>query len=224
MTTLVNTREEHITPQGGHKATMSVYVRNQDGQPVMPCTPAKARKLLRAGKARVVERCPFTIQLEWQCEGEVQEVTVGIDKGSHITGMCCVGNGTVLLAAEIHHRRDVKAKMDDRRDRRKRRRARKWYRAPRWANRASSTRSGRLPPSVKTNMEEVIRVVARIPLPISSMVIEDVQIDIARLNDPTLRGSRYQDPTRLDENLRIACLMRDGYTCQQCSKRNVRLP
>ena len=223
MTTLVNTREEHITPQGGPKATMSVYVRNQDGQPVMPCTPAKARKLLRAGKARVVERCPFTIQLEWQCEGDVQEVTVGIDKGSHITGMCCVGNGTVLLAADIHHRRDVKAKMDDRRDRRKRRRARKWYRAPRWANRAASTRSGRLPPSVKTNMEEVIRVVARIPLPISSMVIEDVQIDIARLNDPTLRGSRYQDPTRLDENLRLACLMRDGYTCQQCSQRNVRL-
>jgi len=55
------------------------------------------------------------------------------------------------------------------------------------------------------------------------MVIEDVQVDIARLNDPTLRGSRYQDPTRLDENLRIACLMRDGYTCQQCSHQNVRL-
>src|SRR5260370_30643118 len=137
MTTLVNTREEHITPQGGHKATMFVYVQNQDSQPVMPCTPAKARKLLRAGKARVAERCPFTIQLEWQCEGEVQEVTVGIDKGSHITGMCCVGNGTVLLAADIHHRRDVKAKMDDRRSRRKRCRARKRYGAPGARDRAS---------------------------------------------------------------------------------------
>jgi 5-methylcytosine-specific restriction endonuclease McrA len=27
----------------------------------------------------------------------------------------------------------------------------------------------------------------------------------------------------LDENLRIACLMRDGYTCQQCGKRKGRL-
>jgi hypothetical protein len=223
MITLVNTREEHITPQGGHKATMYVYVRDQDSQPLMPCTPAKARKLLRAGKARVVERCPFTIQLGWQCEGNVQEVRLGIDKGSHITGISCVGNGKVLLAAEIHHRRDVKEKMDDRRDRRKSRRARKWYRAPRFANRASSKRSGRLPPSVKANVEEVIRVVECIPLPISSIVIEDVQVDLARLNDSTLRGLRYQDPTRLDENLRIACLMRDGYTCQQCSKRNVRL-
>src|SRR5260370_35034264 len=96
MTTLVNTREEHITPQGGHKATMSVYVQNQDSQPVMPCTPAKSRKLLRAGKARVAERCPFTIQLEGQCEGEGQEATVVIDKCSHCTGKCFGSKVTCL--------------------------------------------------------------------------------------------------------------------------------
>ena len=63
--------------------------------------------------------------------------------------------------------------------------------------RALSKRSGRLPPSVKTNVEEVIRVVRKIPLPISHIVLEDVQIDIARLNNPNLKGSQYQDPTRL---------------------------
>jgi hypothetical protein len=63
-------------------------------------------------------------------------------------------------------------------------------------------------------VEEVIRVVRKIPLPIAQHIIEDVQVDIARLNNPTLHGSQYQDPTRLDENLRIACLMRDRYTCQ----------
>jgi RRXRR protein len=128
-----------------------VYVRNQDGQPLMPCTPAKARKLLRAGKASVVKRSPFTIQLAWLCEGHVQEVRVGIDKGSYTTGICCTGNEQVLLSAEIHHRRDVKAKMDDRRERRESRRGRKWYRPARFDNRASGKRSGRLPPSVKTN-------------------------------------------------------------------------
>jgi hypothetical protein len=66
---------------------MKVYVRNRDGTPLMPCTPAKARKLLRDGKAKVVERSPFTIQLLWDCEGHVQEVTLGIDKGSHVTGI-----------------------------------------------------------------------------------------------------------------------------------------
>ena len=202
---------------------MCVYVRNHDGAALMPCTPAKARKLLRAGRAKVVAYRPFTIQLTWQCEGKVQEITCGIDKGSSITGVACVGNGTVLLAAEIHHRRDVKDKMEDRRDRRKSRRARLWYRPARFLNRASSKRSGRLPPSIKTNVEEVIRVVRQLPLPISALVIEDVQVDIARLNNPTLQGPQYQDPTRLDENLRIACLMRDGYACQHCGKRGTRL-
>jgi RRXRR protein len=51
---------------------MNVYVRNHDGRPLMPCLPAKARKLLRAGKAKVVDRCPFTIQLLWQCEEHLQ--------------------------------------------------------------------------------------------------------------------------------------------------------
>ncbi len=118
---------------------------------------------------------------------------------------------------------DVKEKMNDRRDRRKSRRARKWYRAKQLNNRASSKRSERFPPSVKTNGEEVIRVVRKIPLPISHIVIEDVQIDIARLNNPNLKGSQYQDPTRLDENLRIACLLRDRYQCQQCEKLHCRL-
>ncbi len=202
---------------------MYVYVKNHDEAALMPCTPAKARKLLRAGKAKIVAYRPFTIQLNWQCEGCTQDVTCGIDKGSSVTGITCVGNGTVLLAAEIHHRRDVIDKMQDRRDRRKSRRARRWYRPARFLNRSSSKRGGRLPPSIKTNVEEVIRVVQRIPLPISFIVIEDVQVDIARLNNPELEGSHYQDPTRLDENLRIACLMRDGYRCQHCGKGGVRL-
>jgi len=39
---------------------------------------------------------------------------------------------------------------------------------------------------VKTNAEEVIRVVMQISLPLSRIVIEDVQMDIARLNNPAL--------------------------------------
>lgn len=202
---------------------MHVFVYNNNGQPLMPCTPAKARKLLQGGRAKVVRRCPFTIQLQWQCEGHVQEVTLGIDKGSHITGIACVGNGQELLSAEIHHRRDVKEKMDARRAHRRSRRHRRWYRSQRFRNRASSKWSGRLPPSIKTNVEEVIRVTRQIPLPISHIVIEDVQVDIARLNNPNLKGSQYQDSSRLDENVRIACLLRDDYTCQQCRKQHCRL-
>ena len=198
---------------------MRVYVVNQNGNPLMPCKPAKARHLLRDGKAKVINRCPFTIQLLFSCEENVQPVTIGIDKGSNVTGVCCVANGEILMSGEIHHRTDIKDKMDSRRGNRKNRRARKWYRPKRFLNRASSRCSGRLPPSIKANADEVIRVVRKIPLPISQIVIEDVQVDIARLNNPDLIGKAYQESNRLDENLRIATLMRDSYQCTQCNKK-----
>jgi RRXRR protein len=91
-----------------------VYVVNQNGHALMPCKPSKARKLLRDGRARVKERSPFTIQLLWDCEEHVQEVVVGIDKGSSVTGLACVGKGEILLSGEIVHRRDVKEKMEAR--------------------------------------------------------------------------------------------------------------
>ena len=202
---------------------MFVYVVNQNGNPLMPCKPAKARKLLREGLAKVVNRCPFTIQLLWYCEENVQEVTVGIDKGSHVTGISGVGNGKILMSGEIHHRTDIKEKMRARRGHRRNRRSRKWYRPKRLSNRASSRRSGRLPPSIKANVEEVIRVVRLVPLPITHLVIEDVQVDMARFNDPTVIGIAYQESNRLNENLRIATLMRDGYQCTQCGEKNTRL-
>jgi 5-methylcytosine-specific restriction endonuclease McrA len=203
--------------------TRLVYVINQNGHPLMPCRPSKARKLLRDGRAKVIRHSPFTIKLLWDCEEHMQEITLGIDKGGHATGFSCIGKGQILLSGEIRHRLDVKDKMQARQNNRRSRRARCWYRPARFLNRASSKRSGRLPPSIKTNVEEVIRVVSRIPLPIAKMVIEDVQVDLARINNPTLKGSQYQDPTRLDENLRMACLMRDDYACQQCGKQKGRL-
>src|SRR5215470_4065183 len=132
-----------------------VYVINQNGNPLMPCKPSKARKLLRDGRARVSGRSPFTIQLLWDCEEHVQEVVVGIDKGSHVTGLSCVGKGEILLSGEINHRTDVKEKVESRRAHRRSRRTRRWYRPKRFNNRANSRRSGRLPTSIKTNVEEV---------------------------------------------------------------------
>ena len=45
----------------------------------MPCSPAKARHLLKAKKAIVVKRVPFTIQLTVITGETVQPVTLGID-------------------------------------------------------------------------------------------------------------------------------------------------
>jgi len=38
---------------------MIVFVLNKHKQPSMPCSPAKARKLLKEGEAKVIRREPF---------------------------------------------------------------------------------------------------------------------------------------------------------------------
>ena len=202
---------------------MLVYVKNKDGSSLMPCKPTKAKHLLKSGKAKVFKLKPFTIQLKWDCEANVSDVICGVDKGAKQTGIACMGNGKVLFAANIKHRSDVKEKMTQRRECRRQRRARLWYRKKRFLNRSSSRRKDRLPPTIETNINEVLRVVQRIPLPISFIVVEDVMIDIRRLSDKQTMQTQYQESNRLDENLRLAALMRDGFTCQCCHTKNVEL-
>jgi N6-L-threonylcarbamoyladenine synthase len=64
-----------------------VYVLNIQGNPLMPCGSAKARKLLRDNLARVVKRTPFTIQLVFECENYTQDIILGVDAGSKMVGL-----------------------------------------------------------------------------------------------------------------------------------------
>ena len=58
---------------------MRVFVLNLRGEPLMPCSPGKARVLLRDGKAKIAGYEPFTIQLLIETGETVQEVHVGVD-------------------------------------------------------------------------------------------------------------------------------------------------
>lgn len=63
-----------------------VYVLNQNGQPLMPTeNHAKVRILLKQGKANVVNKCPFTIQLLYSQSDYTQKVTLGVDAGADIS-------------------------------------------------------------------------------------------------------------------------------------------
>ena len=66
---------------------MLVYVLNQNSQPLMPCSPCKARKLLKQGKAIVFKTEPFTIQLLYGASRYKQIITLGIDAGSKVVGL-----------------------------------------------------------------------------------------------------------------------------------------
>src|SRR5271167_4069236 len=66
---------------------MKVFVLSQQGTPLMPTTPRRARLWLKAKRARVLSRDPFTIQLRFETTHYTQPVTVGVDTGSQTVGV-----------------------------------------------------------------------------------------------------------------------------------------
>jgi len=56
----------------------------------MPCHPARARELLKVGKAAVYCRYPFTIILRERDGGDTQPIEVKLDPGSRETGIALI--------------------------------------------------------------------------------------------------------------------------------------
>ena len=213
---------------------MLVYVLKQNGQPFMPTERfGKVRRLLKEGKAKVVRREPFTIRLLYEPETDVvQECYCGVDTGSRHIGVAVVGNDKVLYQSQAELRNDIKKKIDASRQKRRLRRSRKTrYRKPRFLNRGNSTRSDRLPPSVKHKVQAHIDEIefCKKVLPVSDLILEVSQFDTALMKNPSLMNEKirkwgYQKGFNYGySSRREATLHRDNYTCQCCGKRNCRL-
>ena len=64
-----------------------VYVKSITGQPLMPTKRhGFVRRLLKTHRAKVIQRCPFTIQLLYESGSETQPVVLGVDAGSKHVG------------------------------------------------------------------------------------------------------------------------------------------
>ena len=90
-----------------------VYVLSIDGQPLMPTNRhGKVRRTLKSKQAKVVSRCPFTIQLLFKTGHEIQDLSLGVDTGS-ATIACAVTNNQnkVNYLSEALIRNDITAKM-----------------------------------------------------------------------------------------------------------------
>lgn len=152
---------------------MRVYVKNMRGEALMPTTPRKARVLLRDGKAKVVQREPFTIQLLYATGEAKQPITLGVDAGSKTIGSSASTEAEELYAAEVQLRTDVVDNLSTRRQFRRARRNRKTrYRATRFNNRVHSKNKGWLAPSIEQKINTHLRVVADIHkiLPINKIM------------------------------------------------------
>jgi len=202
---------------------MLVYVINQNGNPLMPCKPSKARKLLRDGKAKVVRREPFTIKLKWLATEYTQPLTLGIDNGSKTIGSAVRDeDNNIYYLSEITLRQDVKSKMDQRRMYRRTRRARKTrYRKARWANRKNSIKNDRYSPTIRSKYNSLIRELWFISklLPIKNLIIETGTFDPHALHNPSVINHPwlYQKGLKFGYyNTKQYVLARDNHTCQYC--------
>ena len=81
----------------------AVYVISASGKPLMPTTRCgHVRGLLNAGKARVVEREPFTIQLKYETPDVTQPLYLGIDPGRTNVGSAVVReDGECVFTAQL---------------------------------------------------------------------------------------------------------------------------
>jgi hypothetical protein len=93
-----------------------IFVVESEHRPLSPCHPARARRLLRAGKAAVWRREPCTRILHRVApEAAPGPLRLTIDPGSRTTGLTLVddASGRVLWAAELQHRGQlVHARLD----------------------------------------------------------------------------------------------------------------
>lgn len=212
-----------------------VYALDIDGQPLMPTSRhGKVRRLLNSHLAKVVKRCPFTIQLLYQSTKETQPVSLGVDAGSKHIGLAATTDKKVVYQEELVPRNDVVKLISARRILRRSRRNRKTrYRKARFNNRVHSKHKRRLAPSIEVKIQEHVTAIKRICqiLPISEIHVETAEFDFQRLKameegKPLPVGADYQLGEQYDfYNTRQYVLHRDGYTCQCCGKHddNVKL-
>lgn len=164
-----------------------VPVLSTEGIPLMPTKASRARRLLKAGKAKIMHNDLgiFCIQLLSENSAKnTQTIAVGIDPGKNFSGIGIQSRtATLFMAHLLLPFAAVTKKMTERRDIRQRRRRRRinrripfskrCHRQKRFDNRKQS----KLPPSIRANRHLELRVVKEVfnLFPVSVIVYEVVK-------------------------------------------------
>ena len=222
-----------------------VFVLDKNKQPLDPTHPAKARKMLKVGPAKVFRRYPFTVIMQ---DLEVRNAPplsspnriragsgvencvthnhqLKIDPGSKITGLAILQNNKVLWGAELTHRgSQIRDALDSRRGIRRSRRNRKTrYRKPRFLNRLRP--EGWLPPSLQSRVDNTMTWVNRLIkfCPITGISLELVRFDLQKLENPEINGIEYQQGELQGYEVREYLLEKWGRQCAYCAVKDVPL-
>ncbi len=205
-----------------------VFVLDAERRPLSPCTPARARLLLKAGKATILRRCPFVLLLKTsRPDAVVEPLRVKIDPGAHTSGIALLndGSGEVVWAAEVSHRGpEIREALSRRRVVRRSRRQRKTrYRPKRFANRRRP--AGWLAPSLLARVLNLLTWVARLRrfCAVGMLSMELTKFDTQALQDPTIAGIRYQQGALVGYEIRAYLLEKWHRRCAYCQQSSRKL-
>ena len=212
--------------------TTFVFVLDRKGRRLMPCHPARARKLLKKGRARVHKVFPFTIRLtDRELENSsVQPMLIKIDPGSKETGIALVREEKnkehhALYFINLQHRgQQIRNALHKRRCLRRSRRSRNLrYRSPRFLNRRRA--EGWLAPSLQHRPDSILSWVSRLRkiTPVERISQELVKFDTQLTQNSKIEGIEYQQGELTGYELREYLLEKFGRKCIYCGADNVPL-
>lgn len=206
-----------------------VMVISKTKKALMPCHPARARMLLKLGKAKVYKKYPFTLILTDRENGEIQDLEFKVDPGSKTTGLALVLHGAkhkkLVFGAHLNHRgKQISAALLSRRAIRRGRRFRKTrYRQARFNNRTRI--NGWLPPSIMSRVDNVVSWFKRLSKisAINKIALELVRFDMQKMETPEINGTEYQRGTLLGYEVKEYLLEKWQRKCAYCDKESVPL-
>jgi len=189
----------------------------------MPTTQHKGKKLLHAGKAHVVQRCPFTIQLKYATGETRQPIKLGVDIGYSNIGFSAKTDKLEVISGTLTLRKDVSNKLEEKRRYRRNRRSRLRYRPPRFNNR--NRPEGWLAPSTQHRLDSHIRLVEKLEtlLPISYKKVEVANFDAHKMQHSETTGIAYQQGELQGYEVKEYLLDKWGRACAYCGNTNVPL-
>lgn len=199
-----------------------VYVQDRNKTPLMPTSRhGWVRRMLRANRAEVVRRAPFTIRLLDDVGSETQPVSLGIDSGYTTVGFSAVSPVAELLAGELTLLQGMSRRLEERAMYRTQRRHRLRFRKPGWMDEHKPV--GWYAPSIRHKLDSHVRLVEFIKtlLPVTRVVVETGSFDPHKLKCPGVEGVGYQQGEQYGfDNLREYVLHRDGHKCRNPKCRN----
>ena len=195
-----------------------VFVIDASKKPLDMCHPAKARKLLRDGKAKIYRKEPFTIILIKIVDKPAEnKYRLKIDYGSRHTGLAILKGAKVCWLGQLEHRTNIKELLDKRRGyRRRRRNVNLRYRKPRFKYRAKP--KGWLPPSLMSRVNNIRTFITRLirMLPLGAISYENVKFDTQKMMNPDIHGIEYQQGALEGYEIREYLSEKFNHKCCDC--------